>query len=1086
MKLNKIIAAALAVMLVGSTASVAVSAADTESSNPYEVQAAKYDEQAYSGDDLGAVCNGEDSTTFKLWSPSASNVKLNIFTKGSDDEAGAAKVATYTMKKEDNGIWTTNLSGIWSDYYYTYSVTDAKTGKTVETADPYAKAAGVNGDRSMVVDLSKTNPDGWEQDNNFKRVENQSDASVWEVHVKDFTYDSNSGVSEKNRGKYLGFTESNTTLNNEGKIPTGMNYLKDLGVNYVQITPFFDYGSVDETGPDTQFNWGYDPKNYNVPEGSYSSNPYDGNVRIKEAKEMIKSIHDNGMGVIMDVVYNHTQSTDSVFQKTVPDYYYRMNADGSLSNGSGCGNDTASEHAMYRKYMVDSVVYWAKEYHVDGFRFDLMGLHDVETMNLIRTELDKIDPNIIMYGEGWTMTSTFGEGTIASTQANASLLSDRVGFFNDQIRDAIKGSVFQATGKGYIQGKSSNAKAIYYGMLANTQGGNWKANQPDASCHDNATLYDRLVYSMGGDFTERYDEYIKMNKLSAAIMYASQGTTFMLAGEEFARTKQGDENSYSSSVDINKLDWSRTVEYGDLVSYYKGMLEFRNYFAPVRTATKLDNVTGSYSNGKGLVQMVYADNNNSDWKNVVMLFNDSSKDQTVKLDSTLPDSWVTVVNGQIAGVANLGEVSGRDITVPAGEALVLVDKDSYMASQVESTKGVVEVRHIDDSTGKILSTLTLSGKVGDYYRTQPSSSYDLEYNLKSVTDNSEGVYTEDKIIVEYHYVPNLVEFKSLNGEGDVTLVDAVMIQRNILGLLELSESELTNADVNKNGVADVSDVVLILRHLLGHEVPLSVGTVTVSYVDEDGSKLREDTVMTMKAGKSYSVEPVDITFYELDKENMPANSTGIVAVGNTSVVYHYVLGAQSVTLHVQAPEGVTPNLYVWEDDGTNNSGDWPGATMTDADGDGWFEYTFATSGTYNWIINDGTNQTDDSGNCSGDQWIILNSDWTTNVVTTTINIRLPEGATWSPYIYMWQSALQTGDEVYNPTGDWPGTQLADFDKDGWYSFNFCAKGEGAYNWIVNDGNGSQTDDYTDYTGSLWITMKSAKKVASVETEKPAA
>ena len=1091
MKLNKIIAAALAVMLVGSTASVAVSAADTESSNPYEVQAAKYDEQAYSGDDLGAVCNGEDSTTFKLWSPSASNVKLNIFVKGSDDEVGAGKVASYTMKKEDNGIWTTTLVGIWSDYYYTYSVTDAKTGKTVETADPYAKAAGVNGDRSMVVDLSKTDPDGWEQDNNFKRVENQSDASVWEVHVKDFTYDSNSGVSEKNRGKYLGFTESNTTLNGEGKIPTGMNYLKDLGVNYVQITPFFDYGSVDETGSDTQFNWGYDPKNYNVPEGSYSSNPYDGNVRIKEAKEMIKSIHDNGMGVIMDVVYNHTQSTDSVFQKTVPDYYYRMNADGSLSNGSGCGNDTASEHAMYRKYMVDSVVYWAKEYHVDGFRFDLMGLHDVETMNLIRTELDKIDPNIIMYGEGWTMTSTFDEGTIASTQANASLLSDRIGFFNDQIRDAIKGSVFEATGKGYIQGKNSNAKAIYYGMLANTQGGNWKANQPEqtvtyASCHDNATLYDRLVYSMGGDFTERYDEYIKMNKLSAAIMYASQGTTFMLAGEEFARTKQGDENSYSSSVDINKLDWSRTVEYGDLVSYYKGMLEFRNYFAPVRTATKLDNVTGTYSNGKGLVQMVYADNDNSDWKNVVMLFNDSSKDQTVKLDSTLPDSWVTVVNGQIAGVANLGEVSGRDITVPAGEALVLVDKDSYMASQVESTKGIVEVRHIDDSTGKILSTLTLSGKVGDYYCTQPSSSYDLEYNLKSVTDNSDGVYTEDKIIVEYHYVPNLVEFKSLNGEGDITLVDAVMIQRNILGLLELSESELANADVNKNGVADASDVVLILRHLLGYETPLAVGTVTVSYVDEDGSKLREDTVTRMKAGTSYSVEPVDITFYELDKENMPANSTGIVAVGNTSVVYHYVLGAQSVTLHVQAPEGVTPNLYVWEDDGTNNSGDWPGATMTDADGDGWFEYTFATSGTYNWIINDGTNQTDDSGICSGDQWIILNSDWTTNVVTTTINIRLPEGATWSPYIYMWQSALQTGDEVYNPTGDWPGTQLADFDKDGWYSFNFCAKGEGAYNWIVNDGNGSQTDDYTDYTGSLWITMKSAKKVASIETEKPAA
>ncbi|MCI6007149.1 MAG: type I pullulanase [Ruminococcus sp.] len=1091
MKLNKIIAAALAVMLVGSTASVAASAADSESSNPYEAQAAKYDEQAYSGDDLGAICNGADDTTFKLWSPSASDVKLNIFERGSDDEAGATKVGTFTMEKEDNGIWTIKLVGNWIDLYYTYSVTDAQTGKTVETADPYAKAAGVNGDRSMVVDLSRTDPDGWEQDNNFKRVENQSDASVWEVHVKDFTYDSNSGVSEKNRGKYLGFTESNTTLNDEGKIPTGMNYLKSLGINYVQITPFYDYGSVDEAGSDTQFNWGYDPKNYNVPEGSYSSNPYDGNVRIKEAKEMVKSIHDNGMGVIMDVVYNHTYSTDSVFQNTVPNYYYRMNADGSFSSGSGCGNDTASERAMYRKYMVDSVVYWAKEYHVDGFRFDLMGLHDVETMNLIRAELDKIDPNIIMYGEGWTMSSTFDKGTVASTQANAKLLSDRIGFFNDQIRDGIKGSVFDSTGKGYVQGKSSNAKAIYYGLLANTQGGNWKANQPEqtvtyASCHDNATLYDRLVYSMGGDFTKRYDEYIKMNKLSAAITYASQGTTFMLAGEEFARTKQGDENSYSSSVDINKLDWSRTAEYGDLVSYYKGMLEFRNYFAPVRTATKLDNVTGSYNNSTGLVQMVYADNTNSDWKNVVMLFNDGSKDQTVTLDSALPDSWVTVVNGQMAGVANLGEVSGRDITVPAGEALVLVDKDSYIASGVESTKGVVEVRYIDDSTGETLSTLTLSGKVGEYYCTQPSNSYSLEYNLISVTDNNEGVYTEDKIVVEYHYEPNLVKFKNLNGDGDVTLADVVMIQRNILGQLELSGSQIANADVNKNGVVDISDAVLIVRHILGYETPLSVGTITVSYVDEDGNKLREDTVTRMKAGTDYSVKPADIPFYELDKENMPGNSEGIVAVGNTLVVYHYVLGAQSVTVHVQVPEGITPNLYVWEDNGTNNCGSWPGTAMTDADGDGWFECTFATSGTYNWIVNDGTHQTIDNNNYSGDQWIILNSDWTTKVVTTTINVRLPEGATWSPYLYLWQTALQTGDKDYNPAGGWPGAQLADFDKDGWYSFNFYAKGEGVYNWIVNDGKGNQTADNVDYAGSLWITMQDATTAASVETEKPAA
>jgi hypothetical protein len=312
-----------------------------------------------------------------------------------------------------------------------------------------------------------------------------------------------------------------------------------------------------------------------------------------------------------------------------------------------------------------------------------------------------------------------------------------------------------------------------------------------------------------------------------------------------------------------------------------------------------------------------------------------------------------------------------------------------------------------------------------------------------------------------------------------------MVQRYILGLQTLTDEQLAKADVNMNGNADVSDVILILRSLLGYEAPKAIGTITVSYVDEDGNKLISDTVTKLKAGTDYSVSPADIAFYELDEENLPNNATGVVSVGNTVVTYHYVLGALSTTVHVKMPEGstVTPNLYVWEENGTNNCGSWPGMAMTDTDGDGWFECTFATSGTYNWIVNDGTNQTADNVGYTGDQWIVMNSDWTYEVVTTTINVKIPDDATWTPYIYTWQTALQTGSADNNPTGGWPGTQMNDFDKDGWYTVNIYCQGEnGEYNWIVNDVNGKQTADNTGFTGSLWIVMEDAATVSAVSNE----
>ncbi|HCB94535.1 MAG TPA: glycoside hydrolase family 13 candidate a-glycosidase (amylase-related), partial [Ruminococcus sp.] len=387
---KKIVSAVLAVCMLASTSIVtSFAATDTSESvgadTKYTTAAQEIDNKyAYNGDDLGATYT-KDNTIFKVWSPTATEVKVNIYTKGSDNEDGSAKLGTYTLEKvmendEWTGLWSVNLSGDWKNYYYTYSITTtdtthmgSDTTKTYETQDVYSKAVGVNGNRSMIVDLNDTNPDGWDNDQHIL-LDKSTSSQVYELHIKDFSYDKDSGVSDANRGKYLAFTENGTTLKNEGELSTCIDYLKQLGITTVQLNPFYDFQSIDESKTDDQFNWGYDPQNYNVPEGSYSSDPYDGNVRIKECKEMIKALHDAGISVVMDVVYNHTYSTDSCFQKIVPDYYYRMNANGTFSNGSGCGNEGATERAMYRNFVIQSVLYWVNEYHVDGFRFDLMGL----------------------------------------------------------------------------------------------------------------------------------------------------------------------------------------------------------------------------------------------------------------------------------------------------------------------------------------------------------------------------------------------------------------------------------------------------------------------------------------------------------------------------------------------------------------------------------------------------------------------------------------------------------------------------------------------------------------------------------------
>ncbi|MBQ1545973.1 MAG: type I pullulanase, partial [Clostridia bacterium] len=596
----------------------------------------------YDGE-LGALYTAE-ATTFRVWAPTASDVKLRLYTTGSDKEEGAKMISETQMEiDKKTGVWSVRVEGDQKNTYYTYVVKTVDNPDGVEVVDIYAKAAGVNGDRGMVVDLDSTDPEGWAQDTH-KLVDSPTAAEVWEVHIKDFSYDSESGVSDQYRGKYMAFTELQTTLNNAGSVKTCMNYLKDLGVNYVQINPMYDFGSVNEASDDdTQFNWGYDPKNYNVPEGSYSTNPYDGNVRITEMKTMIKTLHENGIGVIMDVVYNHTYaSQDSWFNLTVPNYYYRIKPDGTWSNGSGCGNDTASEREMYKKFMVDSVTYWAEEYHIDGFRFDLMGLHYYYTMNAVRDSLDQIDTRIIMYGEGWSMDTYpdeknwAGKTTSMCSQPKVKRVSKRIGFFNDDIRDALKGKAFDdLTSPGYVSGDLLKAGVVYASITGHYTPSNWSTSAASQNvvyscCHDNQTLWDRLVASEYGSAADdkyydmRNENFVSGNKLSGAIVFTSQGIPFILAGEEYGRTKYGDHNSYRSSPDINKIDWSRTVEYADIVSYYKGLIQLRNAYPgftdPTLDTAKAIELLETPAGVIGYKLPNIVDTSGKTWSNVVVYF----------------------------------------------------------------------------------------------------------------------------------------------------------------------------------------------------------------------------------------------------------------------------------------------------------------------------------------------------------------------------------------------------------------------------------------------------------------------------------
>lgn len=633
----------------------------------------------YQGDDLELLVN-DSGTHFKLWSPKAEDVVVNLYDNGHTGKPNQ----TLPMKFDAaTGTWAASLPEKLYGKFYTFRV--LQNGKWLdETPGVWAKAVGVNGDRAAIIDLATTNPEGWENDVRPK-VENFSDVVVYEMHHRDMSMSPTSGIA--NKGKFLALTEPGT-LSPEGE-KTGIDHLKDLGVTHVHILPSYDYNSVDETNlQNNVYNWGYDPLNYNAPEGSYSTNPSDPATRIREMKEMIKALHDAGIGVIMDVVYNHTaQNDESNFELTAPGYYHRHWDDGSYADASACGNETASDRKQMGDYIVNSVKYWADEYHIDGFRFDLMAIHDTETMNRVTKELKEIDPSIFVYGEGWTASDSPLAVERRALKENVSKMKD-VAVFSDDIRDAVKGHYSDASDRGFATGKPGLEETVKIGIVASTahpqvdysKGNNSKfpyAESPEmivnyVSCHDDLCLTDKLKISMEG---EPEKNMLDAAKLAQTIVFTSQGTPFMFAGEEIWRDKKGVHNSYNQPDSINAIDWSHKAKYKDQYDYYKNLIALRKAHPAFRMTTAEDIakhlVFDKIDSKKtpNLISYSLKDNANGDlWKEIKVVFNGASEPQSVNVKK---GDWIIVAQDGKISPDGLGRTRGGKITLPAYSALIL-------------------------------------------------------------------------------------------------------------------------------------------------------------------------------------------------------------------------------------------------------------------------------------------------------------------------------------------------------------------------------------------------------------------------------
>ena len=588
------------------------------------------------------------STEFKLWSPTAEAVRIKLYEKGSGDN----QIDQHDLERNENGLWRLSIDGDLKGTYYTFqTLTEGEWNE--ETPGIYAQAVGVNGQRAMVVDLNTTDPDGWDKDDRVD-IQKPNEAIIYELHIRDMTIHPSSGSSKP--GKYLGLVEKGTKSPSGQK--TGIDHMKELGITHVHLLPTYDHYSINEAKLDSpQFNWGYDPQNYNVPEGSFSSNPHDAAVRIREFKEMVKTFHDNGIGVILDVVYNHTGRTEnSNFNLESPGYYYRHWEDGSYSDAAACGNETASERAMVRKFIMESVSYWATEYHLDGFRFDLMGIHDIETMNLIADTLKSIDERIFIYGEGWTA----GDSPLPVDQRalkHHMQQLPQVSAFSDDIRDGLKGSVFDDESTGFVSGATDMEASVQFGVVGSTQHPqiNYEAvnysddpwtNEPwqaisYVSCHDNHTLYDKLMISR----PDADEEMLKaMHQLANGIVLTTQGIAFLHAGVDMLRTKDGEHNSYNLPDSINQIDWKMKKSNQEVFQFYKQMISLRKAH-PAFSMPDAEMVRKHLSFIKaedGVVSFVIRDNaNGDDWKNIFVIYNANEE----SIAHPLEGNWTVAAHG---------------------------------------------------------------------------------------------------------------------------------------------------------------------------------------------------------------------------------------------------------------------------------------------------------------------------------------------------------------------------------------------------------------------------------------------------------
>ncbi len=636
-----------------------------------------------------------DKSKFALWAPYASNVRLGLFGKN-EMEYNNSPQEIIEMEKGPHGTWTTIIKRDLNGEFYNYFVTN--NGVEKEVTDPYAKAVGVNGNRGMVIDLSQTEPLDFAYDVK-PPLSDAASSIIYELHIRDFSINSMSGIDDEQKGKYLAFTADKSTI--PGTFTkTCVSYLKELGITHVHLMPAFDFETVDEADLSReQYNWGYDPKNYFVPEGSYSTNPFSGYTRIKEFKMMVLALHKAGIRVVMDMVYNHTwRSSDSNLNLAVPGYYYRHDYNGNFSNGSGCGNELASEKYMVRKLIIDSVLYWAKEYHIDGFRFDLMGLHDIETLKQIREGLDKIDPSIIIYGEGWTGGATTLNGELQATKQNIIKFDKlQIAAFSDDTRDGVKGHVFNINEKGFVNGRTGLEDTIKFCIVGATGQkdinydrviySHWSwANEPYQcinyiSAHDNYTLWDKLAMANKDD-TENIR--ISMNKLAAAIIITSQGIPFFQAGEEFLRTKKNSDgtfnhDSYKAPDSVNNLEWERVKEYKNIVKYYEGLIKLRKRYKAFRMNSRKEiekNLTfmkkGEQFYKDNVVAYKILDNTGKNMsRDIAVIFNANKEEAFIDLQDC---GWSVLVNKEQAGVEEIYEISGNNCYVPAYSACILMKK----------------------------------------------------------------------------------------------------------------------------------------------------------------------------------------------------------------------------------------------------------------------------------------------------------------------------------------------------------------------------------------------------------------------------